>query len=87
MGLGGGQFRARGVRLGRSTHLVDMASEDTRAAYTALSNTIIGVLLLAGSGFSLIAHLFGTATVIALFAAMSLAAALFAFSLKEVQAD
>ncbi|MEL6956066.1 MAG: MFS transporter, partial [Pseudomonadota bacterium] len=32
----------QGVRLGRSTHLVDMATEDTRAAYTALSNTVIG---------------------------------------------
>ncbi|MEO1642039.1 MAG: MFS transporter [Pseudomonadota bacterium] len=77
----------QGVRLGRSTHLVDMASEDTRAAYTALSNTIIGVLLLAGGGFSLMAAFFGTPTVIALMAGMSLLAAGFAFGLDEVQED
>lgn len=49
----------QGVRLGRSTHLVDMADKETRAAYTALSNTIIGLLLLAGGVFSLIANWFG----------------------------
>ena len=41
----------QGVRLGRTTHVVDMADEDSRAAYTALSNTIIGVVLLAGGIF------------------------------------
>ncbi|WP_374927892.1 MFS transporter [Kytococcus sedentarius] len=36
-----------GVRTGRKTYLVDMASGDTRTAYTAASNTVIGVVLLA----------------------------------------
>ena len=40
----------QGVRLGRSTHLVDMADTETRAAFTALSNTAIGLVLLAGGG-------------------------------------
>ncbi|EAP88894.1 Permease of the major facilitator superfamily protein [Oceanicaulis alexandrii HTCC2633] len=39
-------FGHQGVRLGRSTYLVDLADEDTRASYTAVSNTVIGVLLL-----------------------------------------
>ena len=77
----------QGVRLGRSTHLVDMATEDTRAAYTALSNTVIGLLLLAGGAFGLVAEAFGEAVVLALFAAMSLAAVLAALSLNEVQAE
>lgn len=38
----------QGVRLGRSTHIVDMADPETRAAYTALSNSIIGIVLLGG---------------------------------------
>ncbi|GHA82653.1 MFS transporter [Algimonas arctica] len=76
-----------GVRLGRSTHLVDMADADTRAAYTALSNTVIGIVLLAGSGFGLIAHLLGPATTIATMATMSAAAAGLALKLDEVQAD
>jgi MFS family permease len=76
-----------GVRLGRSTHLVDMADADTRAAYTALSNTVIGIVLLAGSGFGLIAHLFGPVATIATMAAMSAVAAGLALKLDEVQAD
>lgn len=35
-----------GVRQGRSTYIVDLATEETRAAYTAVSNTLIGVFLL-----------------------------------------
>ncbi len=75
----------QGVRLGRSTHLVDMAGKDTRAAYTALSNTIIGLLLLAGGVFSLIANWFGGEVVLAIMAAMSGLAILAAWGLEEVQ--
>ncbi|TRD10061.1 MFS transporter [Erythrobacter insulae] len=75
----------QGVRLGRSTHLVDMATEDTRAAYTALSNTIIGAILLGGSVFGAIAQFFGNSAVLALMAALCLAGAYFAARLEEVQ--
>lgn len=75
----------QGVRLGRSTHLVDMADKDTRAAYTALSNTIIGLLLLAGGLFSLVANWFGGEMVLAIMAGMSGLAILAAFGLDEVQ--
>jgi hypothetical protein len=63
-----------------------MADADTRAAYTALSNTIIGLVLIAGSGFGLIAHFFGPITALSLMAAMSAAAAALALRLDEVQA-
>jgi hypothetical protein len=75
----------QGVRLGRSTHLVDMADEDTRATYTALSNTTIGIVLIAGSGFGLLATLTGPATVLLIFSAMSALAAVTALGLNEVQ--
>ena len=75
----------QGVRLGRSTHLVDMAEEDTRAAYTALSNTVIGLLLLAGGVFSLVANWFGVEVVLAIMAGMSGLAILAAWGLEEVQ--
>jgi hypothetical protein len=75
----------QGVRLGRSTHLVDMASAETRAAYTALSNTIIGTVLILGGGFSLVAAAWGVSAVIAILGVMSAAASLFAIGLKEVQ--
>ncbi|VWX60758.1 MFS transporter [Sphingorhabdus sp. 109] len=75
----------QGVRLGRSTHLVDMADKDSRAAYTALSNTIIGLLLLAGGVFSLVANWFGGEVVLAIMAGMSGLAIWAAFGLDEVQ--
>jgi hypothetical protein len=75
----------QGVRLGRSTHLVDMAREDTRAAYTALSNTILGGVLLAGGVFGAVAQWAGTPVVLALFALMCAAAAVSAQGLEEVQ--
>jgi hypothetical protein len=77
----------QGVRLGRSTHLVDMADEDTRAAYTALSNTVIGLLLLAGGVFSLVANWFGGEMVLAVMAGMSGLAILAAWGLDEVQRE
>ncbi len=76
----------QGVRLGRSTHLVDMADENTRATYTALSNTVIGALLEVGGDFGFIAQATSAAFVLLLFAAMSAAAAVLALKLDDVQA-
>lgn len=77
----------QGVRLGRSTHIVDMATPETRAAYTALSNTVIGILLLLGGVFGLVARIGGYALVMALFAAMCLVASFTAAGLHEEQVD
>lgn len=77
----------QGVRLGRATHLVDMADADQRATYTAVSNTFIGVVLLAGGVFGALAHWLGAAAVLLVFAAMALLAALSGRGLREVQAD
>ncbi|NNE88315.1 MAG: MFS transporter [Silicimonas sp.] len=74
-----------GVRQGRSTHLVDMAPEDKRAQYTAVSNTAIGVILLASGLFGAIASSLGAVWTVGLFALMSLAGTAVAFTLKEVQ--
>lgn len=76
----------QGVRLGRSTHIVDMAGREDRAAYTALSNSIIGLLLLAGGAFGFLAQAAGEAAVLAVFAAMSALAAVTAWGLREEQA-
>ncbi|MCC5887933.1 MAG: MFS transporter [Gammaproteobacteria bacterium] len=75
----------QGVRLGRATHVVDMADQDTRAAYTALSNTLIGLLLLAASAFGIVAEVLGEAFLLGVFAVMCLAAAAAALTLDEVQ--
>jgi hypothetical protein len=76
----------QGVRLGRSTHLVDMADADTRAAYTALANTFIGLLLLAAGGLGALASLGGAAAVLSVFAAMCALAVPCALGLEDVQA-
>ncbi|GAB4361097.1 MAG: MFS transporter [Kiloniellaceae bacterium] len=75
----------QGVRLGRSTHIVDMAAREERANYTALSNTVVGLLLLAGGLFGVLAQLAGEAAVLAAFAAMCALAVPAAAGLKEVQ--
>ncbi|GER01327.1 MFS transporter [Iodidimonas gelatinilytica] len=77
----------QGVRLGRSTHLVDMATPDHRPAYTALSNSMIGLLLIMGGGFGGLAYIWSESAVLVLFAIMGLLAAWAASGLDEVQQD
>jgi hypothetical protein len=75
-----------GVRLGRKTYLVDMARADNRAAYVAVSNTVIGVcLLLLGAATGALGSWLGPQEVIALLSLVSLAAALMAWRLDEVE--
>lgn len=73
-----------GVRLGRKVYLVDMANTDDRAALVAVSNTVVGIVMLIGGAIGLAAIWFGTAGVILLLAFVSLLAAGFAWSLPEV---
>lgn len=75
----------QGVRLGRSTHLVDMAGQDQRALYTAVSNTVVGAVLLATGAFGVLQESLGLEWVFLAFAAFSLAALVTARSLNEVQ--
>lgn len=75
----------QGVRIGRATHIVDMADERTRAAYTAVSNTVIGVLLTLAGGFGLLAQVAGAAVVLLVFAAMCGLSIVTARGMREVQ--
>jgi hypothetical protein len=75
----------QGVRLGRSVHVVDMADLDNRATYTALSNSVVGLILLAGGVFGVIAQWLGVGTVLALFALMAAIAIPAAARMDEVQ--
>ena len=74
-----------GVRQGRSTYLIDMAPEERRAVYGAAASTIIGVILLGSGLFGALASLMGTGATLGVFAAMSIAAALLAIRLDEVE--
>jgi hypothetical protein len=74
-----------GVRLGRKTHLVDIATAENRASYVAVSNTFIGVMLLAGGAFGALASLAGATVVVLTLSLISLAAAAAALRLEEAQ--
>lgn len=75
----------QGVRLGRTTHVVDMADPQRRAAYTALSNTITGIVMLGAGVFGAVDQRFGEFAVVALFAAMCALAVWASFGLDDVQ--
>jgi len=73
-----------GVRLGRKTYLVDMAGGNKRTDYTAVSNTVIGFLLLATGGLTALLSLISNSAVIVVLGLMGLAGTLSAIRLKEV---
>ncbi|WP_371059568.1 MFS transporter [Rhodosalinus sp. 5P4] len=81
------QIAYEGVRAGRKLHLTDMAEDGFRARYTALSNTLIGLALLAGGLFGLAADRFGPAAVLLAFAVIAALGAVLARGLEEVQQD
>ena len=73
-----------GVRLGRKTYIVDMAGGNKRTDYVAVSNTVIGLILLFMGFVSALASLISVAGVILLLSLMGLAGALLARYLPEV---
>lgn len=81
------QIAYAGVRAARKLHLTDMAGDAERARWTALSNSLIGVVLAAGAGFGALADMAGPAVVLLVFAPLSAVGALTALRLDEVQAE
>jgi hypothetical protein len=73
----------QGVRIARSVHLVNIATEETRAAYTAISNTIIGVVLLATGLFGVLGEVAGIQSVMWVLLMMSFFGGLIGFTLKN----
>jgi MFS family permease len=74
-----------GVRLGRKTYVVDMAGGDRRTDYVAVSNTVIGFILLLTSLIGLLAGVISAAGVILVLSAMGLAGAVMGSRLPEVE--
>ncbi len=73
-----------GVRLGRKVYLVDMAGEATRAAYVAVSNTLVGALMLLGGLIGLVADWLGAAATVLVLGLLSLLAASYVLRLPDV---
>ncbi|MGX5914682.1 MFS transporter [Aliidiomarina sp. Khilg15.8] len=73
-----------GARVGRKTYLVDMANQDNRAQLTAVSNTVIGVLLLLGMTLGALDAWLGTHSVLWLLIVIGTLAGVRALSLPNV---
>jgi len=76
-----------GARVGRKTYLVDMATQDNRAQLTAVSNTVMGVVLLAGLLLGWVDAAYGVAAVLWVLGAIGLLATLTALRLPDVSGD
>jgi hypothetical protein len=71
------------VRLGRKTYVVDIATADTRSAYVAVSNTLIGLLLLVVGAISAAIATISVGYALVGLSVMSLAGAIMSIRLKE----
>ncbi len=74
-----------GVRLGRKTYIVDLAGGNKRTDYVAVSNTVIGVVLLLTGSVGALTTVMPTSGIILVLAAMGLAGAFLSSRLPETQ--
>jgi predicted MFS family arabinose efflux permease len=72
-----------GVRLGRKVYLVDMGTGDNRAAMVAVSNTVIGVVMLAAGLIGVLGNWWGAELVVLSLGLTALAAAVYCYRLAE----
>lgn len=74
-----------GVRVGRKTYVVDLAAGNRRTDYVAVSNSVIGVVLLAAGLAGTAAQWVGVPLVVLVLSLSGLGAALTALRLPEVE--
>ncbi len=73
-----------GMRIGRKAYLVDMADQSNRATYVAVSNTLIGLLMLLGGLVGWLGDLLSIAWVLAVLGSISLLAVLLLHRMPNV---
>ena len=74
-----------GVRLGRKTYVVDLAGGNKRTDYVAVSNTVIGVILLITGGISALASMISTEGIILALSLFGIAGAITSSKLPNVE--
>lgn len=74
-----------GVRVGRKTYVVDLASGNRRTDYVAVSNTVIGILLLLAGTIGTLEAAISRAGIIAVLAVMGLAGAILSATLPQIE--
>ena len=72
-----------GVRVGRKTYVVDLASGNRRTDYVAVGNTVIGILLLVVGSIGALTPVLGIAGVIGLLSLMGAAGSVLCLALRE----
>lgn len=73
------------MRVGRKTYVVNLASGNKRTDYIAISNTVIGILLLLVGAIGALAPVIGNDGVIGLLALMGLTGAVYGAVLPDVE--
>jgi len=73
-----------GARMGRKVYVVDLAKGNERTNYVAVSNTVIGFLLLGTGGLGALASQWGPEWALGMLALMGIGGALLARTLPEV---
>ncbi len=72
------------IRLGRKVYLVDMANSDNRSQYVAVSNTLIGIAMLAFGGIGVLADVLNVQSVILVLSIVAILAGMYTLRLKNV---
>ncbi|MGO4911142.1 MFS transporter [Leeuwenhoekiella sp. W20_SRS_FM14] len=75
----------QGVRLGRKTYIVDMAEGNRRTDYVAVSNTLIGFILLITGGISALASMISVEGIIAILSGLGILGAIKSATLPNVE--
>ncbi|BFM50884.1 MFS transporter [Marinomonas sp. THO17] len=73
----------QGVRIGRKTYLVDLAEGNDRTQYVAVSNTVIGVMLLLMSVFGLLTGVVSLPVLVLVYSLLALLGAVVVMRLPE----
>jgi hypothetical protein len=74
-----------GTRLGRKTYIIDMAGGNKRTDYVAVSNTIIGLVLLITGGISALASMLSPEGVVLVLSLLGLFGAYVSHTLPDVE--
>jgi hypothetical protein len=78
-------FAQAGVRLGRKAYIVNAAPGPDRPTYVALTNTIIGVLTLAGGAFGVVADAYSVPALLIVFIGLTTLGVVLAWRMPEAE--
>lgn len=75
----------QGIRIGRKTYIIDLAEGNRRTDYVAVSNTIIGFILLLSGFVGTLSTIVGTGGIILILSLTGVLALIFANKLPETE--